>query len=37
MGSPFILLIFPVHIELMVLVPEQNSMSLLKEVVMEFD
>lgn len=37
MGSPFILLIFLVHIELMVLVREQNSASLFKEVIIEFD
>lgn len=37
MGSPFILLIFLVHIELMVLVREQNSASLLKEAIIEFD
>lgn len=36
-GSPFILLIFLMHTELMVLVPEQNSVSLLKELIMKYD
>lgn len=36
-GRPSVLSIFPAHLELMVLVPEQTSVSLLKGVMMESD